>query len=86
MTSNFHSRRTAEVFCLYLPEFDFLAEGSVDPAFHPQVWWTKPDDRHLLLSEYQKMIGTFFTEIPPGECRDGCDRGPGSNVPQPVFL
>jgi uncharacterized SAM-binding protein YcdF (DUF218 family) len=60
VTSNFHSRRTAEVFRLYLPEFDFLAEGSVDPAFHPQVWWTKPDDRHLLLSEYQKMIGTFL--------------------------
>jgi uncharacterized SAM-binding protein YcdF (DUF218 family) len=63
VTSNFHSRRTAQVFRLYLPEFDFRVEGSVDDAFDPHAWWKKPQDRRLLFSEYQKMIGTFLVRF-----------------------
>jgi uncharacterized SAM-binding protein YcdF (DUF218 family) len=59
VTSNFHSRRAALVFRLFLPEFDFRMESSVDDAFHPLAWWKKPYDRHLLVSEYQKIIGTL---------------------------
>lgn len=60
VTSNFHSRRTGQVFRLFLPEFDFRVEGSLDGAFHPQAWWEKPEDRNLFFSEYQKMAGTIL--------------------------
>jgi uncharacterized SAM-binding protein YcdF (DUF218 family) len=63
VTGNFHSRRAAQVFRLFLPEFDFLAEGSVDDAFHPRAWWEREQDRHLLFSEYQKMMGTFLVRF-----------------------
>ena len=39
VTSNFHSRRAAQVFRLLLPEFDFRMEGSPDQTFDPQAWW-----------------------------------------------
>lgn len=63
VTSNFHSRRVAQVFRLYLPEFDFRVEGSRDSAFDPHGWWKKPAERRLLFSEYQKMIGTIFVRL-----------------------
>jgi uncharacterized SAM-binding protein YcdF (DUF218 family) len=58
VTSNFHSRRALQVFRLFLPEFDFRVEGSVDDSFDPEAWWKKPEERHLLFSEYEKMMGT----------------------------
>jgi uncharacterized SAM-binding protein YcdF (DUF218 family) len=63
VTSNFHSRRAGQVFRLYLPDFDFRVEGSVDPAFDPHAWWKNPQERHLLFSEYQKMIGTLLVRF-----------------------
>ena len=63
VTSNFHSRRTAEVFRLFLPEFDFRVEGSVDPEFDPHAWWTKPRQRSLFFSEYRKIAGTFLVRF-----------------------
>jgi uncharacterized SAM-binding protein YcdF (DUF218 family) len=63
VTSNFHSRRAAQVFRLFLPEFDFRMEGSEDNSFDPEAWWTKPEQRHLLLSEYQKLLGTFLVRF-----------------------
>jgi uncharacterized SAM-binding protein YcdF (DUF218 family) len=63
VTSNFHSRRAAEVFRLFLPEFDFQMEAAADDAFDPRAWWKKPQQRRLLFSEYQKMIGTFLVRF-----------------------
>ncbi len=63
VTSNFHSRRAAQVFRLFLPEFDFRMEGSPDDAFDPQAWWKKPQERHLVFSEYQKMTGTLLVRF-----------------------
>jgi uncharacterized SAM-binding protein YcdF (DUF218 family) len=63
VTSNFHSRRTAEVFRLFLPEFDFRVEASDDPSFESFAWWKSPRQRQLLYSEYQKMIGTFWVRF-----------------------
>lgn len=63
VTSNFHSRRTAEVFRLFLPEFDFRVAGSADDDFDPHAWWKEPQERHLLFSEYEKMIGTFLVRF-----------------------
>jgi uncharacterized SAM-binding protein YcdF (DUF218 family) len=63
VTSNFHSRRAAEVFRLFLPEFDFQMEAAADDAFDPRAWWKKPQQRRLLYSEYQKMIGTMLVRF-----------------------
>jgi uncharacterized SAM-binding protein YcdF (DUF218 family) len=63
VTSNFHSRRAKEVFRLFLPEFDFRMESAPDDTFHPEAWWTKPPERHLLFSEYQKMLGTYLVRF-----------------------
>ena len=63
VTSNFHSRRAKEVFRLFLPEFDFRMESAADDAFDPGAWWTKPQERHLLFSEYQKMLGTYLVRF-----------------------
>ncbi len=60
VTSNFHSRRAAQVFRQFLPEFEFRMEGAPDNEFDPQAWWTKPRQRMLLISEYQKMAGTVL--------------------------
>jgi uncharacterized SAM-binding protein YcdF (DUF218 family) len=63
VTSNFHSRRAEQVFRLFLPEFDFRMEGSPEGDFDPHAWWNTPQQRHLLLSEYQKIIGTFLVRF-----------------------
>lgn len=63
VTSNFHSRRAAQVFRLFLPEFEFRMEGSPDDTFDPQAWWKTPQQRHLLSGEYQKMIGTLLVRF-----------------------
>jgi uncharacterized SAM-binding protein YcdF (DUF218 family) len=63
VTSNFHSRRAAQVFRLFLPEFEFRMEGSPDHTFDPHAWWKTPEQRHLLFSEYQKMIGTLLVRF-----------------------
>jgi uncharacterized SAM-binding protein YcdF (DUF218 family) len=60
VTSNFHSRRAAQAFRLFLPEFDFRMEGSADPEFDPQAWWKTPRERYLFFSEYRKIAGTFW--------------------------
>lgn len=63
VTSNFHSRRAAQVFRLFLPEFDFRMEGAPDHTFDPHAWWKSPQQRHLLASEYEKMIGTYLVRF-----------------------
>jgi uncharacterized SAM-binding protein YcdF (DUF218 family) len=63
VTSNFHSRRAAQVFRLFLPEFDFRMESSAENDFDPQAWWKTPEQRHLLFSEYQKMAGTILVKF-----------------------
>jgi uncharacterized SAM-binding protein YcdF (DUF218 family) len=63
VTSNFHSRRAAQVFRLFLPEFEFRMEGSPDHTFDPHAWWETLQQRHLLFAEYQKMIGTVLVRF-----------------------
>lgn len=63
VTSNFHSRRAAQVFRLFLPEFEFQMQGSSDHTFDPDAWWNTPEQRHLVFSEYQKMIGTLLVRF-----------------------
>ncbi len=80
VTSNFHSRRAAEVFRLFLPEFDFRMEGAPDDTFDPHAWWKTPQQRHLLFGEFQKMLGTLlvrFHVASAGWLRQGSELGAG---------
>jgi uncharacterized SAM-binding protein YcdF (DUF218 family) len=63
VTSNFHSRRAAQVFRLFLPQFDFRMEAAPDDTFDPESWWKKPQERHLVFAEYEKMLGTFLVRF-----------------------
>jgi len=63
VTSNFHSRRAQEVFRLLLPGFDFQMAAAPDPTFDPRAWWQTESQRHLLFSEYKKMVGTILVRF-----------------------
>jgi uncharacterized SAM-binding protein YcdF (DUF218 family) len=69
VTSNFHSRRAAQVFRLFLPEFEFRMEGAPDDTFDPHAWWKTPLQRHLLFGEYQKTIGTVLVRFHLADAR-----------------
>jgi uncharacterized SAM-binding protein YcdF (DUF218 family) len=59
VTSNFHSRRVALVFRLFLPGVHFRVEAAPDLKFDPNSWWKSQPGRDLLLSEYKKLLGTL---------------------------
>ena len=63
VTSNFHSRRAEQVFRLLLPEFDFRMAAAPDQTFDPRAWWQSQPERHLLFSEYKKMVGTILVRF-----------------------
>lgn len=63
VTSNFHSRRAAAAFRLFLPEFDFRMEAAPDPAFDADHWWEHRQQRHLLFREYEKLLGTYLVRF-----------------------
>ena len=63
VTSNFHSRRTALVFRLFLPDFQFWIVPAPDADFDPRSWWKVRHSRDLFFSEYQKIFGTLLVKI-----------------------
>ena len=63
VTSNFHSRRTALVFRLFLPDFQFWIVPAPDASFDPRSWWKERHSRVLFFSEYQKIFGTLLVKI-----------------------
>ena len=60
VTSNFHSRRVALAFRLFLPDFRFRIAAAPDKKFDPDSWWKNQPGRHLVFSEYEKMTGTLL--------------------------
>jgi uncharacterized SAM-binding protein YcdF (DUF218 family) len=63
VTSNFHSRRTALVFRLFLPDLQFWIVPAPGADFDPRSWWELRHSRALFFSEYQKMFGTLLVKI-----------------------
>ena len=63
VTSNFHSRRTALVFRLFLPDFQFRVVPAAGADFDPHFWWHTKHGRYLFFSEYEKLFGTFLIRI-----------------------
>jgi uncharacterized SAM-binding protein YcdF (DUF218 family) len=63
VTSNFHSRRTALVFRLFLPDFQFRIVPAPGADFDPHSWWQTEHGRYLFFSEYEKLFGTFLIRI-----------------------
>jgi uncharacterized SAM-binding protein YcdF (DUF218 family) len=59
VTSNFHSRRAALAFRLFLPQYHFQMVGAPGYDFDPRSWWKNQQGRHLVWSEYEKIMGTL---------------------------
>jgi uncharacterized SAM-binding protein YcdF (DUF218 family) len=62
VTSNFHSRRTALVFRLFLPDLQFWIVPAPDADFDPRSWWKVRHSRALFFSEYRKIFGTLLVK------------------------
>ena len=60
VTSDYHSRRAALVFRLFLPGFEFRTVAAPDKHLQPMSWWKTEQGRHLVFSEYSKMFGTLI--------------------------
>jgi uncharacterized SAM-binding protein YcdF (DUF218 family) len=60
VTSNFHSRRVALAFRLFLPDLRFRIAAAPDKKFDPGSWWKNQPGRDLVFSEYEKMTGTWL--------------------------
>ena len=60
VTSDFHSRRAALAFRLFIPGVHFLMVAAPDTVFDPNSWWKSPGGRRLVFSEYEKILGTFL--------------------------
>jgi len=65
VTSNFHSRRVALAFRLFLPGFRFRIAAAPDKKFDPASWWRNQPGRDLVFSEYEKMTGTLMMRLVP---------------------
>ena len=64
VTSSFHSRRCAILFRLICPGIRFLSAPADDPHYRPDRWWSDPEDRDLLISEWTKILGSLFIAFP----------------------
>jgi uncharacterized SAM-binding protein YcdF (DUF218 family) len=65
VTTNYHSRRAAVTFRLYLPDVHFLSVAAPDETFDPASWWKTERGRRIVLSEYEKLAGTPLARLMP---------------------
>lgn len=59
VTADYHSRRAALVFSLFLSGFQFRSVPAQSGHFQPRSWWTTGPGCRLVLSEWLKLIGTL---------------------------
>ncbi len=59
VTSPYHARRAAWIFrSEFLPRrLDVRTFAAQDSFFDPLGWWTRPQDRWLVIREYGKLLG-----------------------------
>ena len=62
VTSNYHARRAALAFRLFLPGFHFYVVSAPEKIFDPAQWWKIKEDRQILFTEYWKIFGTLLTK------------------------
>ena len=61
VTTDFHSRRAALVFRLFVPGVQFYVVAAPDKVFDATTWWKTDSGRRLCFAEYSKMLGTLIT-------------------------
>src|SRR6185503_17160025 len=59
VTSNYHSRRAALVFRLFVPRVEFRTVAAQHRQLQPLSWWKSAQGRGIVFSEYSKMLGTL---------------------------
>jgi uncharacterized SAM-binding protein YcdF (DUF218 family) len=70
VTTNYHSRRAALVFHLFLPGFQFSTVAAPDKSFDTDSWWRTQKERRIFFLEYSKIVGTLLRRVklvPAGE-------------------
>jgi uncharacterized SAM-binding protein YcdF (DUF218 family) len=59
VTSNYHTRRTAEIFRRHVPADRFRVVAAPDWAFRPEDWWRSRDGRKQAFLEWTKTLATW---------------------------
>lgn len=60
VTSNFHTRRAADVFRKAVPELPFCVVAADDPDFQPDSWWHEREGRKTVFFEWCKTVAHVF--------------------------
>ncbi len=64
VTSSYHSRRCAILFCLFCPRIRFLSAPAPDGHYRAQEWWKDPSSHALFVSEWTKILGSVLVAYP----------------------
>jgi uncharacterized SAM-binding protein YcdF (DUF218 family) len=60
VTSNFHTRRAAEIFRKVAPDLPFCVVASPDVNFSPDGWWHNREGRKTAFQEWLKTLAHVF--------------------------
>ena len=60
VTSNFHTRRAAEIYRKVAPDLPFCVVASTDPDFTPDGWWHTREGRKTAFFEWCKTLAHIF--------------------------
>ena len=56
VTSNFHTRRTGEVFRRLGSTIRYIVVAAPDEDFRPEDWWRSRDAQKVVFTEYMKLL------------------------------
>lgn len=60
VTSDYHTRRAADVYRKAAPDIPFCVAAAPDPDFHADSWWQTREGRKTAFFEWCKTIARFF--------------------------
>ena len=60
VTSDFHTRRSSEIFHKAAPDIPFCVVASRDNDFSPEGWWHTREGRKIALTEWLKTVAHFL--------------------------
>jgi uncharacterized SAM-binding protein YcdF (DUF218 family) len=60
VTSDFHTRRAAEIYHKQAPDLPFCVVAAPDPDFSPDGWWHTREGRKTAFFEWCKTVAHFF--------------------------
>lgn len=60
VTSNFHTRRAAQIYRKAAPDIPFCVVAAADPDFSPDGWWHSREGRKTAFIEWCKTVASAF--------------------------